>query len=234
VAGAVDPGVTVDVDAQVGAVGGFEVQFLLALKEVDHALLLGLDLAPMGDGIGLVEVAGLEDEVGVLPQRHLGVLRRGERGIERAAPVQFFRVALRLARTFHEHLEDRLAGGRRHALPFRIDARERFGVGLGPERDGDIDLFDLVERDGVHVLELLLAGVLVEELDDGLGRALDVGERADAHALLVERFEQRDGDGLAGEADELAGFYAGGILDDDAGQLIEAVVAQGEPLRGIV
>ena len=71
-----DPGaVSADDKGQVGALGD-EAQLLLRAQELDHALQLVREGAPAGDRIAVVEQRGIEDEVLVLGERHLGVLSR--------------------------------------------------------------------------------------------------------------------------------------------------------------
>jgi hypothetical protein len=88
VAVAIDPGVAGDGHFYVGAVGGDDVVVALAVEEIDQPLLPLAHLPPGCDRIGAIEQAGAEDEVFVLRQAHLRVLRGGLRGELRARPVQ--------------------------------------------------------------------------------------------------------------------------------------------------
>ena len=77
-----------DAHAHVGAVGGDDAVVVLAVEEIDEALLLLADAFPRGDGIGVIEHAGAKDEVLVLAEAHLGVLGGGLGGELRAAPFE--------------------------------------------------------------------------------------------------------------------------------------------------
>src|SRR4029078_963789 len=61
---------------------------------------------------------------------------------------------------FHE----RLAGSLAHADSLRIDVGERLGVLLGPNADRAVDRFVFPDRKRADVLELLITGVLQENL----------------------------------------------------------------------
>ena len=83
-----DPGaVSADDEGEVGALGD-EAQLLLRAQELDHALQLVREGAPAGNRIAVVEQRGIEDEVLVLGERHLGVLSRPVRGIGGQHPAQ--------------------------------------------------------------------------------------------------------------------------------------------------
>ena len=113
--GAVDPDALGHIDAQVGAFipiprGHTEAEQFLPLQVLADALLPIVHLLPRGDRVGQVQQAGAEDELLVLPERHLGVLGRAIGGVGGAAPAQAAGLALLGAGgTLHEHLEPRLA-----------------------------------------------------------------------------------------------------------------------------
>ena len=127
-----DPGaVSADGEGQVGALGD-EAQLLLRAQELDHALQLVREGAPAGDRVAVVEQRGIEDEVLVLGERHLGVLRRAVRRIGGQHPAQLavqgaLEVALPPAdpRTLHAGLALGVDRGQRLRVGRRSRSRSR-------------------------------------------------------------------------------------------------------------
>ncbi len=85
-----------------------ELQFLLLLKELAHALLPIEDLLPLPHRVRRVQKPRGEHEILILAQAHLRVLRRCQRRIQRAHPPQASRLSASCC-TFHEHLEPGLS-----------------------------------------------------------------------------------------------------------------------------
>lgn len=96
-----------------------------------------------------------------------------------------------------------------------IDTGERLGVGFGPESDADIDLVDFFHGEGRDEFELFIGGVFVEEFLKAVGGGFEVDVGAGLDAFFIDGFEERHGDGVAGESDEVALFDTCGIIDDD-------------------
>ena len=112
-------------------------------------------LVPGGDGIVLVEHAGLEDEVGEVLGGHFRVLREGIGGVLGEGPDEgAVGVALHvgLEELAARALEDGLAGG--------IDAAEGAGVAVGQDDDGDIGDFAREALDRADPGELLVGAVV--------------------------------------------------------------------------
>jgi hypothetical protein len=205
VAVAVDPVHAVEVQADVGAVGGDDAVFFFAGEKIDEALLGFADALPGGDGVGAVEEAGGEDEVFIFVEAHLGVLGCALAGKLGADPVKgAFGGAL------HEGVHEGLAGGLGDADFFRVAVGKGLGVFLCPDADGGVEGLIFVEVEWGAVAELLVGGVFEKDLVEFFGDHADHGVAAGGQDLGVKFDDERLGHGWATDAHELA------LLDTDA------------------
>ena len=106
-----------------------------------------------------MDQCGTVDKILELAERHLGVLGKGVGWIGCTTPFQ-----LMLTRPFQESLRERPPGGLCPRLLGRIYVGQGFGVDLRPHGNLGIHLLhELAEHIG-HIVELLVAGILEENL----------------------------------------------------------------------
>ncbi len=227
VAVAVDPGVAGDGHADVGAIGSDDVVIGFAVEQVGELLLADGDALPGGDGVGLVEEAGVEDEILVLGEGHLGILGAGLAGELGADPV-----GLAFGGALEEGLGEGAIGGGGAGDAFGVDIGQGPGVGGTPEADVAVDSFDLVFGDGVEEIELGIGGIFEKDFAELVEGEADEGVAAGGDDLTTDLDHQRLRDDGAGDADKLAGFDGDGVVDQDLGELGEAGVGHGGIVGG--
>jgi hypothetical protein len=74
---------------------------------------------------------------------------------------------------------------------------------------------------------LVVGGEFEELVADGIGCAAQVGVSAGAEDVFVDGFQERQGDGVAADADDLSGLDVGGVFDEDACEFVESLITHG-------
>jgi hypothetical protein len=105
--------------------------------------------------------------------------------------------------------------------------RQRAGVLLGPDADGDVDPLVLEQVDRRAELELIFGGEFVERFLDLFGGHADEGVAAGAEDFFVQHEDEGRGDGRGADADELVLLHAGGVVHQHVGESGEAGIAHG-------
>src|SRR5579883_220833 len=124
---AVDKGAILNRERQIGAFSNHAYLFM-AHQPINQPLLLRCQLFPAGDRIGIIEEAGVENELFKVAQRHIGVLGGGMCGVECGTPAKgFFLLA-----------PAKCVCNFTHSLPTfgclcRIDAAHRFRIASCPD-----------------------------------------------------------------------------------------------------
>lgn len=167
------------------------VDLVFGLEVITDALLSLVDFFPRCGGVGQVQEPGLEDELFVLREGHLGVLCGGEGGELGADPAE-----VALGGAVHEGGHEGGVGDALLGDFLRVDAGEGFGVDIGPEADADIDGLDGVHVDGVEEVELVVGGVLEEEVGQGIASGLPEGVSAGEEDGLEGCLDEGHGDGV--------------------------------------
>jgi hypothetical protein len=216
-----------DVDGEVGAVVpvvGWDVESdgFLALEIVAETLLAFPDGVPGGEGIADMEEPGLEDEVFVLAERHLGVLRRREGRVLGADPAE-----LALGFTLHEPFHEGFAGLLQEGDACGVVGGEDLGVLFGPEGDGDVDLLHHVELDGIGRGEEFVGRVGQRALLQRLGAGPVEGKAAGLVDGFEDSLDAGHGRGFGGDGDQIARSDAGGETDEEIGQGGQSWIAHG-------
>ena len=211
------PGAAFDGDGEVGVLTD-DPQLAHRLELRRAGLERLADACPVADRILVVNVAGTEEEVLVLAQRHRGVLRVGLRRAERAAP------AMLAVRDPVAPADRQLALGRELPLaPMGVGARERAGVRLRPDRDRGIERVHLAQRDRRDELQLLVRTVGHQDLLEPAQLERRIGVEASLDRLAVHRQHQRCGDGVGVDAKHLSGLEPERVVQH---QRSEGVVAR--------
>ncbi len=219
VAVAVDPCAAVDGEAEVGVFGD-DADFFFSIEIIDEALLGFGDFFPGGDGVGEVKESGAEDEILIVVERHFGILCGGVGGELGAGPAK-----LLFGGAFEKTFEEWLSGLRGEGLFSRIDVAHALGVFFRPETDGDIHFFDEEGIDGIDEGELLVGGGAEKDVVKGVGAEGDERIPAGVEDFFVDGFDEREAWKFAADANKVAFFYGGGIVDEDVGEDVEAGIA---------
>ena len=187
---------------------------LFRAKEVGDALLLIVDSPPGRHWVVGVKLASAVDEILIVHQRHLGVLRGGVVGVQGDAPVH-----LASGRAREEALVQfalcLLAQG---DLP-RVGAAQPLRIRVGPQIQGCIDLFDLPAIDLGYEANLIVGAVFVEQLIGLFERDTHQRVRAHQQRLAVDLAHQRGGERRRADLNELALFKRQGVAHEYARQL---------------
>ena len=172
----------------------------------------------MSDGVVVEDMAGAEEEVFVLVERHLGVLRVGVRRREGAAPTEL------ATRDPVAAAHRGLALRGQLALPaLGVRTRERAGVRLRPDEDRRVDRVQLSKLDRRHEVELLVRSVSDEELLQAAQAERRVRVRASLDRLAVQRQDKRRRNGVGIDPQQLSRLQAKRVVEHELG---EAVVAR--------
>ena len=144
-------------------------------------------------------MAGAVDEVLVLLDRHLGVLRVRVDRLERAAPAQ-----VAGGDPLPAALRELAAGGEIAPVPLGVGVRERARVPLRPHRRDRVELLELVPLELRDVRDLLVAALGDLQLREPVAADLQVRVRASTKRGPVERVEERLGDVASLDPHDLA------------------------------
>jgi len=162
-----------------------------------------------------------EDKIGQLAGRHLPVLGVGVGRIHGDAPAQ---ATIGIAR--HHRLAQfaaRALGLRRSR---RIDARERLGVAVAHDRELRVEVFEVVARDRRDSGQLrLVGGAVVKRFEAGQAQ-VDVRVRSEDERLPEALLDQRRGDRLCPDHEEIARAEAEGVVGQQLGEALDARVGQ--------
>ena len=112
---------------------------------------------------GLLDVAGTEDEVLVLGERHLRVLRVRLGREEDAEPAE-----VAVGHPLPAALGQLLRRTEQPLVPLRVGMRQRAGVRLRPDGHDRVDELDLGLGDRREVVELLVVGLGQQQLGQPL------------------------------------------------------------------
>ena len=108
-----------------------------------------------------------------------------------------------------------------HPHPARIDARHRAGVVGAEKRQLGVQRLDLVPVQRRDVAQLIVGGRAVVDVVESLDADPHGRMRADEQRLAVRGENLRRGERGPADAQELSGFEAERVVDEDAGELLD-------------
>ena len=215
-----------DVQIEVCALA-LDMDLASRLHPLDHPIVTLSKMLPLGHRVVLVHEAGVEEEVLVVGEAHLGIHRVGfgrEQGHH--PPILPGRAAA------HRGVHERLACLRCDDHPVRVDIRELARVGVADDVEGHVEVVGHPLVGLPHVGELLVGRVLIE---DGIRMGhedLDLRMGASSEAPFVEGEDQRLGEHRPTDLDLVALLYLRGVIDKNIHELLDTQVFQVPTLYG--
>jgi hypothetical protein len=183
----------------------------------------------VGDGILVTrDMAGAEDEVLVLAQRHLRVLRVRVGRHQRPDPAH-----LAAADPLPAPVDEAALGRVHLAARLGVGARERLGVRLRPDRHLGVEAVDLAQGQVGHELPLRLAALRDQQLGQALEGDVRVRVRASPDRGPLELEDQRRGRVARVDAEHLPLAQAERVVDEQRREPLDPGVVQRRALAAV-
>ncbi len=195
---------------------------VVTLKGGDHRPLIYFNGFPVGQRVGFLGVAGLEYEIFKILEAHLGFHGIALGGIERADPLEGpFGAAPHLG------FEDGRDGGLAALLFGRVDSRKAARVGCRGDLDAALELVIGQLAEGGDEIELLIVGVLEEDLLLRGQVEQQMGVPAALQDARIQGADQRSGCRGGFDGHPVSGLDAGGVIHQDGCQFFNSYICQG-------